>query len=99
MTETKFTPGPWDQGDLLIGKMVDDRKRYTSIAMIHDSEEGYEGEDKANEHLIAAAPDLYEALYRLTRDCEVAELQKQAGFDCWIIMANAALAKARGEIE
>lgn len=51
----------------------------------------------ANAHLIAAAPELYESLYRLVRDCEIAGLQEQAGFDCWINMANKALAKARGE--
>lgn len=52
---------------------------------------------EANANLIAAAPELYEALYRLVRDCEIAGLQEQVGFDCWISMANAALAKALGK--
>ncbi|PWL18804.1 hypothetical protein DKP76_07000 [Falsochrobactrum shanghaiense] len=47
--------------------------------------------------LFAAAPDLYEALYRLSVDCRLAGLEEQAGFDCWLSMADKALAKARGE--
>jgi hypothetical protein len=41
-----------------------------------------------------AAPELYEALYRLSRECQIEGLAHKAGFDCWLIMAREALAKA-----
>jgi len=54
-----------------------------------------ETEDYAR--LFAAAPDLLEALTRLRNDCDLTGLRDQAGFDCWLQMADAAIAKARGE--
>lgn len=99
MSEAKFTKGPWEwvksnndnwsSYDLSPGILTKDTADGTPFG---------DEIDKANAHLIAAAPELYEALYRLVRDCEIAGLQEQAGFDCWISMANAALAKARGEV-
>lgn len=97
MADTKFTTGPWKVGDkhrdcqIFHGSdsVAFAREEFGRISSI---------EAKANAHLIAASPELYEALYRLVRDCEIAGLQEQAGFDCWINMANAALAKARGEV-
>lgn len=47
--------------------------------------------------LINAAPEVFEALYRLVTDCKIAGLQEQAGFDCWIAMADRAIAKVLGE--
>lgn len=49
-----------------------------------------------NSRLIAAAPDLLEALERLTRELEVDNFFDRAGYDCWIIMAREAIVKARG---
>lgn len=89
MSEAKFTKGPW----LVSGTATINQKPKGWIASVSTVDR------TANAHLIAAAPELYEALYRLVRDCEIAGLQEQAGFDCWISMANAALAKARGEAE
>ena len=89
MSETKWTPGPWRGGHRCDGHIrttVDGER--VSIA---------EAYSVADAHLIAAAPDLYEALYRLTKDCEIAGLDRQAGWDCFIGMANAALSRARGE--
>lgn len=48
----------------------------------------------ANARLIAAAPDLLEALYRLKTEAEIAGLADKAGWDAWISMANEAIAKA-----
>lgn len=90
MSETKFTPGPWDKFDLIIGRMIDNRHRYTSIASIYESEPGYDGEDKANANLIAAAPDLYEALELVYNQMDYWDV----GHD----EAREALAKARGEV-
>lgn len=89
MSEAKFTKGLWETGAVSWNDA--NEVQYTLHDIFHAN--------AADAHLIAAAPDLYEALYRLTRDCEIAGLQEQAGFDCWIIMANAALAKARGEAQ
>lgn len=94
--ERKWTPGPWVAGP-----------RYRSI--ISDNPTGYEDEDSieaygghlvcesvkwdANAHLIAAAPDLYEALKR-------AAMWIEAGNDRTgpvLRQCYAALDKARGE--
>lgn len=97
MTEAKFTKGPWHYE--VISDTVEAGQHTTVCNMDIGCNQDENEENIANAHLIAAAPDLYEALYRLTRDCEIAGLQEQAGFDCWISMANTALAKARGETQ
>lgn len=43
-----------------------------------------------------ASAELLEALTRLTIDCKIAGIHEQAGFDCWISMAEQAIAKAEG---
>ena len=94
--ETKWTPGPW---------VIDDATRPAEICTIHHTshhngfvyvrgELGYwdadEDENMANANLIAAAPELYEALQ--------AALACHVGTDeVWLDEARAALAKARGE--
>lgn len=86
-----FTPGPYD----VIPTDYPNENDIVSYATDPGIAVAQHVSDK-DAHLIAAAPELYEALYRLVRDCEIAGLQEQAGFDCWIHMANKALAKARG---
>lgn len=100
MSETKFTPGPWDKFDLIIGRMIDNRHRYTSIASIYESEPGYDGEDKANANLIAAAPDLYESLMSLLIEYDKLKLAEDEPESMISAHRNAkqALAKARGEV-
>jgi hypothetical protein len=76
--ETKFTPGPWKA-------VFDDRKIYIEgIGVPTDKNE------KANAHLIAAAPELYEALEALLSYKTDAPLYFQEN-------GRAALKKARGE--
>jgi hypothetical protein len=104
LTERKWTPGPWvhnkDRGEITSNK--------GDICIILDENYGNlyfpEGcgieitgneRNEANAHLIATAPDLYEALDGLLA---------QVGFDYSpehpvIKMATDALAKARGEQE
>lgn len=96
MTETKWTPGPWsiDKGYIVSEDLI--------IATIfpHFSEA-----DKANAHLIAAAPDLYEALDRAAQHyhgtTEEYPHRYYASFmECPAERCrenNAALARARGE--
>ncbi len=88
MSETKWTPGPWIQED----------RDILSVALI-DAENPKRGREviaaahiEANAHLIAAAPELYEALAEMVAGWE--------GFDVNDDAANrvrALLAKARGE--
>ncbi|MEN5106672.1 hypothetical protein [Brucella anthropi] len=101
MAETNFTPGPWllrisfNDEDIQVypSGLAPHGKRKAEIAIIKDYHDDYE----ANARLIVAAPELYECLYRLSTECRLAGLEEQAGFDCWLKMADEILAKARGE--
>jgi hypothetical protein len=68
MSETKFTPGPWEWDSGLIPP--DGPGRYADvyvdggdkiIASFNEMREFSPAEGRANAHLIAAAPDLYAA--------------------------------------
>lgn len=103
MTEPKFTPGPWELEDRAIkyiihkpgeGHITRDICRMDSSTMAAFSQ-------KANAHLIAAAPDLYKALAHLEPYldaivCYASTIEEHPpnGF---ILETKAALAKARGE--
>lgn len=96
MTDTKFTPGPWEvkeEGEkwLWVGP-ASWVKRICRVVLYN----GTEREDKANAHLIAAAPDLYDALeraeYMLRQYGMRPEFYREVASE-----ARSALAKARGE--
>lgn len=97
---SKHTPGPWVvDGDVIRG----DQQRNGSISVASMLDVSYPygrraGESKhANAHLIAAAPELLEALELLlsyTLTCEAMLNSKPAG---QIDIARAAIAKATGE--
>ena len=87
MTELKHTPGPWhiyfnSQDNIVIRKMFADGQESHSIAVCHS---GF-----ANARLIAAAPELLEALL----DCR--EALRRTGHDGELAIVNAAIAKATG---
>lgn len=96
--ETKFTPGPWsceipDIGDPLA---EDERgNNYWEIAPIHQRFENNEyicvtgWMSEANAHLIAAAPELLEALQKA--------VNRQGFSNYELISARAAIAKATGQ--
>lgn len=90
MTERKWTPGPWSvtkDGKNVCGALNEEGVK-PAIAR-------YTNEDS---HLIAAAPDLYEALdglFRWVKNWD-AEFMDDDGFDRAIY--ENALAKARGEV-
>lgn len=108
MSERKWTPGKWSVYEV-------ERETYwpgidagrTSIVVWGDQQEnnGVQGdtleEAKANAQLIAAAPDLYEALEQ-ARDT-ILELinarnsEAEGSDEDWVGGINAALSKARGE--
>ena len=102
MSDAKFTPGPWAvdnrasfcvnaERDGAAGGVCSTGGYYASW---RDGEE-LMLENQANAHLIAAAPELYEALERMVADYDIGEMTETPILD----VANAALAKARGETE
>lgn len=98
MNKLRATPGPWSVRKHGYPIITDDAKNKW-IATIHSVEPENEVRE-ANAHLIAAAPELYEALEELCRyandsnDCQYGTLSTRLVKD----IAEAALAKARGEI-
>ena len=100
MTDTKFTPGPLraDQHRVYNGKdkiasawfVPEDLYGLTEDQRIAAVNEAF-----ANAHLIAAAPELYEALEAM-RD-EIGRMKPTPSLVAVTLTANAALAKARGE--
>ncbi len=64
-----FTPGPWivHATDQIAAEVGDD---LLNIAWALSASMGKELPSVANAHLIAAAPDLYDALTRLVEVCE-----------------------------
>ena len=98
-----WTPGPWRQvwstnGHFMIGIAGQDGVGVTDSRFNLWS--GDDAEAKANAHLIAAAPDLAEALEKLLADyvalVGAARVIAPDEIDV-VIAARAALAKARGE--
>ncbi len=109
MSETKFTPGPWYASDLFVDSVGGNGRPSLEICDLHNSLFGKEV--PANAHLIAAAPELYEALEetlaviedylswsedaRVMGEMEINAFQS----DGRIEVVRAALAKARGETQ
>lgn len=106
---TKFTPGPWVANIETASSTWSGHAMESSIfgpnhELIADINPNYaETPDcwQSNAHLIAAAPDLYEALENLLDDykCSASEWlgDSRAQADLLISYADAAIKKARGE--
>jgi len=107
MSKATHTPGPWDHNDTLLTtnnliEIFNDRDLMGEepIADVYS----YENADKAkaNARLIAAAPELLEALGEI-REClaawmEIADPEDMRQYDTDAInKANAAIEKATGE--
>ena len=105
--ETQWTPGPWSVGRTISRERgayletpvhVGERgNRGNCIALVYLGGPGAIHRDaaslEANAHLIAAAPDLYEALELMTREI----VERHDITIGTMVKAHAALAKARGE--
>lgn len=78
--ETKYTNGPWVVNDVSVRK-----EDGSLLALVYSNGDG---SMNANAHLIAAAPDLYEALDKCIGYVESDIIRRKA---------LKALAKARGE--
>jgi len=85
---SKYTPGPWsvdhNMNIMSQGRLV----AFPGIAA------GFP--QKANAQLIAAAPELLEALRRVIDCCDIAECQTVPGSPGALKNARAAIAKAEG---
>ena len=99
----KPTPGPWQAGrpdmstivDGIASKWIYAGDQYVAIAS--GRIQGVWDEVMANARLIAAAPDMYEALEELLGPYDLTESGARKRYDAAIEKARAALAKARGE--
>lgn len=99
MGETKFTRGKWvvDKSVPKKGYALINAPRWHGLAKVVVRMEGLSknSEDgEANAHLIAAGPDLYEALSDLVG---ILELDTRSHVFDAVCSARAALARARGE--
>ena len=99
MTDTKHTPGPWVWEHWKMGLTA---QNGTSVLAYYD----YEGmslhgktedEHEANAHLIAAAPDLLEALEAIVATWDGPKYNHFMADN--IDLARAAIAKANGQTE
>ena len=97
MSDTKFTPGPWvvkSNGHYFdIGQ--DYKHACKEVPVYPTACIGVPHELEDNAHLIAAAPELYEALE--SARTWVDDCGAQAGLQHILDEIDAALAKARGE--
>ena len=92
---SNHTPGPWKANFAISGSVYifgGDR----NFACVFD-EWRDESNQEANANLIAAAPDLLEALEELLSLCQRQEDFHDDGDGCMFERASAAIAKARGE--
>ena len=98
--ETKHTPGPWGHyqrdGSAHLRFISGPSPRAIAIATIESIPEKYQDAEsiEANAHLIAAAPDMLEALESILDgvDCQPGYIRERG-----IEIARAAIAKAKGK--
>lgn len=112
MSGVAFTPGPWKvdehhDGEIeIVGVNMPRHQRFGvigewALAKVGDDcmwdNPNAEARDRANAHLIAAAPDLYEALGDVLALARVKWGNLDADANAVFAKAEAARAKARGE--
>jgi hypothetical protein len=96
----KHTPGPWEQdADTIIKFLGEDAngphiQQICEITYAHDPEESTK-EAEANALLIAAAPELLEALEAMIRYGEDGPAKRETGYEIEM-RAKAAIRKAKG---
>ena len=107
MTHTaKHTPGPWvvdddyeDEEQQAIGIVKDGHGYIAGIHILASciNGEGFSAEDRANAHLIAAAPAMYEALREIVAAVGSGEVIDYSSAGDWYTEACAVLAQAEGK--
>lgn len=97
------TPGPWTAGEefCINPRPIGDGRRYDGLipvgfAFVMDSARDRK-EVIANQHLMAAAPELLEVLERLASTLDSLSLSDEEAWTSDLIAARAAIAKAKGE--
>ena len=93
MTEPKFTPGPWHTE--INWKPYVAQGNGIVLAEALDNSVINRNEAEANAALIAAAPEMYDALYSVCVACKMRDHETE----CKLCTVEAALRKARGEEE
>jgi hypothetical protein len=97
---SKFTPGPWSFSELG-SQIVDSGKGSSQLLIARVAMNTYFDQGRYNAHLIASAPDMYEALDTLVAVVGLTafkhEGQRQVLQEA-VDLSVAALKKARGEI-
>lgn len=102
--KTKFTPGPWtmsthdDNDDVVIRDTAGAILANCTVDATRDygmTEKKHREIVMANAHLIAAAPDLYEALFTHGHP-SVAKILRIHGYKYEALKIEAAIAKAEG---
>jgi hypothetical protein len=107
MSDTKFTPGPWVAGSVHEDEYgfevvnVGKGESFSGAAFAEESicqvfSMNNEGQFSANAHLVAAAPELYEALDDLLEQC-TAEDGDPEDYIAALKRGNEVIAKARGK--
>lgn len=95
MADTKFTAGPWEAFNRDNYQSIFAKGYERTICVVESYSKGF-GHDRderdANAHLIAAAPELYEALEDV-----IGLIPLEFEQSPMVSFAKAALAKARGE--
>jgi hypothetical protein len=91
--ETKWTPGPW-QFRFFFRMIRAVRNHQTTLGMMLQPDDT---RDVYDAHLIAAAPELYEALVNIVANVTSPDNAHYGADEEYIDAALAALAKARGE--
>ena len=102
MSETKFTPGPWTVHHRMRDCVTFEGKFGTENLFLENREGYYACQSEYDAHLIAAAPELYEALEHLFNvanhfNVSGVYLSEDAENFKALEAAEMALAKARGE--
>ncbi len=98
--KTKFTPGPWKVSHQINGKrhVVRNDRQPGEFPLCLLPEGRIESERMANAKLIAAAPELYQALELLLVECDAhLDYVDDENMLVRVNEARAALSKARGE--
>ena len=100
MSEAKFTPGPWkvlDTQTPCIKEVYGPSFRISCVMWANDLSEADFAKRNADLALIAAAPELLEALEELLAMCERQTDFNDDGDGNTLSRSKAAIAKARGE--
>ncbi len=93
----KYTPGPWSQYDYRVFSDDSDVRKFRLIAYTAHNNKERTPEALANARLIAAAPDLVEALEGILELVQVTDYSHSPEMTQRYMKARAALARAVGE--